>query len=106
MPWCIIEPCSTERKQIDNTIHHSVYWTQGGERQTATATAGRQYTEEGDILTVSDAQKRARKKWNDANMKRFAVDLRNEVFEEVEQERKKRDMSRADVIIDWLKSHK
>ena len=38
-------------------------------------------------------------------MKRFAVDLRNEVFEEVEQERKKRDMSRADVIIDWL-SHK
>ena len=57
-------------------------------------------------MTVSDAQKRARKKWNDANMKRFAVDLRNEVFEEVEQERKKRDMSRADVIIDWLKSHK
>ena len=57
-------------------------------------------------MTVSDAQKRARKKWNDANMKRFAVDLRNEVFEEVEQERKKHGMSRADVIIDWLKSHK
>ena len=57
-------------------------------------------------MTVSDAQKRARKKWNDANMKRFAVDLRNEVFEEVEQERKKRDMSRAEVIIDWLNTHK
>lgn len=56
-------------------------------------------------MTVSDAQKRARKKWDKANMKRFAVDLRNEVFEEVEQERKKRDMSRAEVIIDWLKSH-
>ena len=39
-------------------------------------------------------------------MKRFAVDLRNEIFDEVEAERKKRDMSRADVIIDWLKSHK
>ena len=38
-------------------------------------------------------------------MKRFAVDLRNEVFEEVEAERKRRDMSRAEVIIDWL-SHK
>lgn len=39
-------------------------------------------------------------------MKRFAVDLRNEIFEKVEQERKKRGMSRAEVIIDWLKSHK
>ena len=56
-------------------------------------------------MTTTDAQKRAKKKWDKANMKRFAVDLRNEVFEEVEQERKKRDMSRADVIIDWL-SHK
>ena len=75
-------------------------------RQTATVNAGRQYTEEGDILTVSDAQKRARKKWNDANMKRFVVDLRNEIFDEVEAERKKRDMSRADVIIDWLSHQK
>ena len=53
-------------------------------------------------MPLSDARKRANKKWDKANMKRFAVDLRNEVFEEVEQERKKRDMSRADVIIDWL----
>lgn len=57
-------------------------------------------------MTTTDAQKRAKKKWDRANMKRFAVDLRNEVFEEVEQERKKRNMSRAEVIIDWLKSHK
>lgn len=57
-------------------------------------------------MPLSDARKRANKKWDKANMKRFAVDLRNEVFEEVEQERKKRDMSRAEVIIDWLKSHK
>ena len=55
-------------------------------------------------MTVSDAQKRARKKWDKANLKRFAVDLRNEVFEEVEVERKRRGMSRAEVIIDWLKS--
>lgn len=57
-------------------------------------------------MTVSDAQKRARKKWNDANMKRFAADLRNEIFDEVEAERKRRGMSRAEVIIDWLKSKK
>ena len=57
-------------------------------------------------MTTTDAQKRAKKKWDRANMKRFAVDLRNEVFEEVEQERKRRGMSRAEVIIDWLKSHR
>ena len=56
-------------------------------------------------MPLSDARKRANKKWDRANMKRFAVDLRNEVFEEVEAERKRRDMSRAEVIIDWL-SHK
>ena len=56
-------------------------------------------------MPLSDARKRANKKWARANMKRFAVDLRNEVFEEVEAERKRRDMSRAEVIIDWL-SHK
>ena len=57
-------------------------------------------------MTVSDAQKRARKKWDKANLKRFAVDLRNEIFDEVEAERKRRGMSRADVIIDWLSHQK
>ena len=56
-------------------------------------------------MTVSDARKRANKKWTEANMKRFSIDLRKEIYEEFEQERKKRNMSRADVIIDWL-SHK
>ena len=51
-------------------------------------------------MTVSEARKRANKKWTEANMKRFSIDLRKEIFEEFEQERKKRDMSRADVIID------
>ena len=59
----------------------------------------------GDTMTVSDARKRANKKWTEANMKRFSIDLRKEIYEEFEQERKKRNMSRADVIIDWL-SHK
>ena len=57
-------------------------------------------------MPLSDARKRANKKWDKANMKRFAVDLRNEIFDEVETERKKRDMSRADVIIDWLNTHR
>lgn len=57
-------------------------------------------------MTVSDARKRANKKWTEANMKRFSIDLRKEVFRDFEAERKKRDMSRADVIIDWLESHK
>lgn len=60
----------------------------------------------GDTMTVSEARKRANKKWTEANMKRFSIDLRKEVFEEFEQERKKRDMSRADVIIDWLSRQK
>ena len=58
------------------------------------------------MLPVSEAQKRATKKWTKANIKRFSIDLRKEIFEEVEQERKKRDMSRADVIIDWLSHQK
>ena len=57
-------------------------------------------------MPVSDAQKRATKKWVKANIKRFSIDLRKEIFKEFETERKKRDMSRAEVIIDWLKSHK
>lgn len=57
-------------------------------------------------MTVSEARKRANKKWTEANMKRFSIDLRKEVFEEFEQERKRRDMSRADVIIDWLNTHR
>lgn len=57
-------------------------------------------------MPVSEAQKRATKKWTKANIKRFSIDLRKEIFEEFEAERKKRDMSRAEVIIDWLKSHK
>lgn len=55
-------------------------------------------------MTVSEARKRANKKWTEANMKRFSIDLRKEVFEEFEAERKRRGMSRAEVIIDWLKS--
>ena len=57
-------------------------------------------------MTVSEARKRANKKWTEANMKRFSIDLRKEVFEEFEAERKKRGMSRAEVIIDWLSHQK
>ena len=58
------------------------------------------------MLPVSEAQKRATKKWVKANIKRFSIDLRKEIFEEFEQERKRRDMIRAEVIIDWLNTHK
>lgn len=58
------------------------------------------------MLPVSEAQKRATKKWVKANMKRFSIDLRKEIFEEFEAERKRRGMSRAEVIIDWLNTHK
>ena len=57
-------------------------------------------------MPVSEAQKRATKKWTKANIKRFSIDLRKEIFEEFETERKRRGMSRAEVIIDWLKSQK
>ena len=46
-------------------------------------------------MPLSDARKRANKKWMKANIKRFSIDLRKEIFEEFEY-----------VIIDWLKSHK
>ena len=61
-----------------------------------------EYTKKVKTLPVSEAQKRATKKWTKANIKRFSIDLRKEIFEEFEAERKKRDMSRAEVIIDWL----
>ena len=94
-----------ETEPTKNTAKGTMY----ARRRTAGSDSDRRRTstrKEGGKMPLSDARKRANKKWDKANMKRFAVDLRNEVFEEVEQERKKRDMSRADVIIDWLKSHK
>ena len=61
-------------------------------------------------LPISEAKKRANKKWDKENMRSFSVQLRKEVFEEAEEERKKRGFSRADVIKDWLRmikeSHK
>lgn len=94
-----------ETEPTKNTAKGTMY----ARRRTADSDSDRRRTstrKEGGKMPLSDARKRANKKWDKANMKRFAVDLRNEVFEEVEQERKKRDMSRADVIIDWLSHQK
>ena len=56
-------------------------------------------------MPLSDARKRANKKWNDSHTKIFSARLRNEEFAQIEDIRSDRGMSRADVLRDWLKSH-
>lgn len=55
---------------------------------------GLQKQKEGDRITVSEAKKRANKKWNDANLKRYGIALPVEEAEEIDEFCKKKDISK------------